>query len=213
MEKILFCPQCGADCSSIEYGDWNNNKCPYCGHEIYDYSVEKNQSKIQDVMSERKKLLSLPAKVAVIIILTLLVLFGFVAVYYLTGANNAVEYQIEYGKADKYTRKMEKCYKKKDWDGLYKIVIDDCMESISSPAYFTYRSAWILSCYPDDFDKAYEQNDIEKMREIYSFISEDYEMRNQDIFDAVYESVDEIEEALKAEYERETAIMNELEEE
>lgn len=212
IKKISYCPNCGADCRDIVYGDIEHNKCLYCGHELYDYSVLKNQAKIKDVESKRKKLLGIPMSAAITIIVTLLVLLVGVAIFYMSGASSAVENQILYGASNKYTKKMESCYKKKDWDGLYKLVIEDCDKSINSSYYFTYRTAWILSCYPDDFDKAYASGNLQEMKDIYKFISEDYEMRSQDIFDAVYDTVGEIEDNLKAEYERETAIMETLEE-
>ena len=208
-QKIRFCTSCGANVESISPNDIKNNRCPYCGHEIYDHSREIYGEKIEEVKGAKKKLLGIPGKVALVIIGTAVILFACIALYYVTGFNEVAEYKIMTGAGDSYTKKMEKCYKKKDWDKLYDIVILDCEHSINSPYYFTYRTAWFLSCFPDQFDAAYKDGDTERMKEIFDIMREDYDIRQHD-YDRLYESVEEIEEALVVEYTREKEIMDEM---
>ena len=209
--KILVCPKCGADVSNIIYGDKDNNLCPYCGHEVYDYSVEKNQEKIEHVKEARRTILGIPRVVAITIIITLLVLFAGTALFYVLHLDVAVGNHALTAQGDKYTRKMANCYEKKDWDGLYDIVILDCEHSINSSSYFTYRTAWFMSYYPQEFDEAYASGDTGRMEEIYSYIKDDYMIRQQDFFYSMYDTIDEIEDELFREYDRESEIMKGLE--
>lgn len=210
ISKISYCPNCGGDCRHISPED-GNNICPYCGYEIYDISNEKNIQRIGEVEKARKKVLSVPKLVALVVGITLLVMFVGTILFFTLHVNNAIDnYSVEnYG--SNYTRKMAKAYEKEDWDKLYDIVILDCEHSLESPYYFTYRSAWFLSVYPERFDEAYKKQDYETLNEVYRMIKEDYKMREQDLFGTIYLTIDEIEVRLEEEYERETKIMNELE--
>lgn len=208
--KIVHCPKCGAECQYV-VGELENNLCPFCGHEIVDYSEEKNQEKIKDVKRAEKKVLSAPKLVAITVISTFLVLIAGTALFFVLQINATVSNYSMTSGGDKYTKKMAKCYEKEDWDGLYDLVILECENSINSPYYFTYRTAWILSCYPDEFDAAYEAGDYSKLEELYDMVRSDYAMRSQDLFGTIYKTVDEVENRLVTEYERETKIMNDLE--
>lgn len=208
--KILVCPKCGSDCSSVIPGNIEQNQCPYCGFEIYDYSEYNNQQKIEEVQKAKKKVLSVPAMVALTIVITLVVLLGGTALFYMLHLDHKSEEFVMNYEGDKYAKKMAKCYENQDWDGLFNIVILDCENSIGSPSYFAYRTAWFLSCYPQEFDEAYKNGDTARMKEIYSTIKEDYKMREDDFFYSMYETIDEVETGLAEEYQRETDIMQEI---
>lgn len=206
---VNFCKSCGADVRLVSRDDWNNNVCPYCGREIYDHSQDINDAKIREVEKAGKKLSKLPLKIAITILGTVFITFVGIAIYYMSGLNYTLEYKAATAGSDVYTKKMEKCYKKQDWDGLYDLVITNCEKSINSPYYFTYRTAWFMSCFPEQFDSAYAEGDVARMKEIFEIIEEDYNLRQHD-FDSLYKSVDEIEKSLVKEYERERSMMDEV---
>ncbi len=209
--KIKVCPVCGGDCSSVTPNE-GNNKCPYCGYEIYDLSVQKNEEKIEQVKQAQKKVASMPKLVAITVLTTLFVLFAGTALFFVFQLEHATTTYVTTSTGNKYTKKMEKCYKAKDWDKLYEIVILDCENALESPYYFTYRTAWFLSCYPDEFDEAYAAGNMDRVNEIYSTIKEDYMLRQQDMYDSIYESVGDVEDGLVKEYQRETMILKGVEE-
>lgn len=209
--KIKYCTVCGGDCRSVTPVE-GNNKCPYCGHEVYDLSEQKNQEKIEQVVEAKKKVLSMPKLVAITVISTLVVLLGITALFFVLHVDEATTTYVATSGGNKYTKKMEKCYKDKDWDGLFDIIILDCENAIESPYYFAYRTAWFLSQYPEEFDAAYERGDMDRVKEIYDTIKEDYMLRQQDMYYSLYESIDEVEEGLVREYEREKQIMEGAEE-
>lgn len=210
-QKIMFCPNCGADCSSVDPNRLDANKCPFCGCEIYDHSEEQNREKIEEVKRAEKKVLSAPKVVAITVVSTLAVLILITILVYVFRINDAATGYVSGASGNEYTKKMEKCYKKQDWDGLFDIVILDCEKALSSASYFTYRSAWFLSCYPEEFDEAIASGNTDRAKEIYALIKEDYKMRQEDYFYSFYDTIDEVEEGLKQEYLRETDIMSKME--
>lgn len=207
--RIFICPKCGATklTRTQLLGD-DLNLCPYCGHELIDLSLEKQQAEIADVLEKKKRVLSIPAKVALIIGTTLLVLFLVTACVYMFGINRKANNVVVNSGPNYYTSQMKKAYEKGDYDKLYELVIEKCDKSISSSWYFAYRTAWYLNTFPAAFDIAIADGDYDKASEYYRIMREDYLQRN-DFFDNFYDSIPEIEEQLKAEYQRETDIMKE----
>ena len=82
---------------------------------------------------------------------------------------------------------------------------------MKSEYYFTYRTAWFINYYPEKFDAALEAGNTEELEKIYETIKSDYDMRTPDLFGPIYKTIDEVEEGLVVEYERETEIMEGLE--
>ena len=208
---IKYCPNCGSDCRSIVYGDRINNKCPYCGHEIYDYSEEIHQEKVEEVKTADKRLAGTPRLAAITIVMTLIFLFAVTSYIYATGYNEKIAYFFINKDTRYYTNQMQKCYEAEDWDGLYKLVILDFEHTMKSEYYFTYRTAWFINYYPEKFDAALEAGNTEELEKIYETIKSDYDMRTPDLFGPIYKTIDEVEEGLVVEYERETEIMEGLE--
>lgn len=206
------CPGCGADISLFSQEDIKKNKCPFCGKELQDLSRVIYDAKIDEVKSSKKKMMALPVIVAIIVAVTLVVAVIIFAVIKLSGVDYAISSSVVSMSADSYTSKLKRAYEKKDWDKMYDLVIENADKSISSPYYFTYRSAWMLSYFPPKFDKAYEEKDMEALEFAYENIYSDYHMRD-DWLDGIYEKIPEIEDALKEEYDRETKLMEALKEE
>lgn len=120
-----------------------------------------------------------------------------------TKITNAMEEQ----KINQYTDSIEEAYQNDDWDALYDILIIDVEHSIASPYYFTYRSAWLVHEYAPLFDEAAQNNDTKQLLSAYEHIASDYDMRQDESFYRIYETIPSIEKSLKEEYERETQIM------
>jgi len=205
------CPSCGADTSCFSTEDIAKNRCSYCGRELVDLSREKYDNKIKQVKKSKKKMVVSPVIAAAAVGATLILLVIIAAVIYTTRTDQIISRAMYGRKPTRYTKKMEKAYEKEDWDELYDLVIDDVEDSINSPYYFTYRTAWLLSYYPSVFDEAYESGDNDGLMHAYDIIYNDYHLRDDGNWvDGVYEKVPEIEEALEREYERETKIVESL---
>ena len=201
-EKIRICPGCGAGASGAETAF-----CPYCGRELIDLSRETTDKKIRAVRRAQSETASVPKKLGLVVVATLLVLFLLLAlVVFLDIPERMRESKLQRG-MNRLSRDMQKAYEKEDWDQLEQYLIDECEVYLDSPDYFLYRSAWFLHTYPPLFDEAYQTHDAEEMLFIYEIMAEDYDMRADDIFFSVYGTDEKIEEALAGEVERETKIM------
>lgn len=206
IKRIEICPNCGADCRHIDPTDLKNYVCESCGYELYDHSREIFDEKIEDVKEKKKQMQSVIPKAAIIVtaILAGIMLIGIL--FFVFGMDSKLEIMKYENASDKMTKKMEKAYENEDYDKLYEIVIEDVENSIGSPYYYAYRTAWFLHEYPEQFDTAISSGDTKTAKFIYDTIKSDYNFRN-DFFDTWYESFPDIEEALVKEYERETKIM------
>lgn len=203
-QKMRICPGCGAGVP-----DGETAFCPYCCRELVDLSRENTDRKIREVKRAQSETLSVPKKLGLIVIVTLLALFLLLAaVVFFNIPEKVNEAGLQRG-MDKLSRDMQKAYEKEDWDCLEQYLIDECEVYLESPDYFLYRTAWFLHTYPPLFDEAHQAHDTEKMLFIYEIMAEDYDMRSDDIFFSVYGTDEEIEAALAEEVERETEIMTE----
>jgi len=201
---MRICPGCGAGVP-----DGETAICPYCGRELVDLSRENTDRKIREVKRAQFETSSVPKKLGLIVVVTLLALFLLLAaVVFFNIPEKVNEAGIQHG-MDKLSRDMQKAYEKEDWDRLEQYLIDECEVYLESPDYFLYRTAWFLHTYPPLFDEACQAHDTEKMLFIYEIMAEDYDMRSDDIFFSVYGTDEEIEAALAGEVERETEIMTE----
>lgn len=213
IRRISECPNCGANVLSVDPNDLVNNKCPYCGYELYNHSKEIYDERIEGVKKAKSKLIYVQIGIAVAAVLLVIA-----AIIYVTGRG-------AYRQSDQYfvdasediTKQLQKAYAKEDWDKLYELVIDRCDESLSSPYYYSYRAAWELSFFVPIFDNCNASDDLEGMKDAYMQIRSEYKDReklvktNKDLTDIggdeIYKFVPEIEEKLEKEYLRETEIM------
>lgn len=211
-QQITYdCPKCGASkIPAAELTGYDRNLCPYCGHEIIDLSLQKHNEKVNEVVGKTRGLRKIPFKAGIIVSLSLLILFLVLAGIFVFNIDSKGSNFFFSIKPNYYTSRMEKAYKNEDWDKMFDIVILKCDKAISSPWYFAYRSAWFMHEYPSRFDEAVAAGDEDEIYEIYHIIRADYLLRD-DFFDTMYESIPEVEEALKAEFERESKIIETIE--
>lgn len=198
----LKCPFCGASLTNDQI-----SSCPYCGAELIDLSRAKTDAEISRIQAIGKETAAAPKKAAKAVIITLLILFLAVICAIIFHIPDKVTDAVRQHQIDRHTSALKKAYDEEDWDKLYELVIEQSSESLNSPAYFMYRTALFLHDYPPAFDTACDSDDTDDLLFIYELIASDYEMRLDDSFYRFYDTDDSIEEALKEEYERETAIM------
>lgn len=203
-QKMRICPSCGAGVP-----DKGTVFCPYCGRELVDLSRENTDRKIREVKRAQSETSSVPKKLGLVVVITLLVLFLLLAIIVFFNIPEKVSDAGMQRETDKLSRDMQKAYEKEDWDRLEQYLIDECEVYLESPDYFLYRTAWFLHTYPPLFDEACQVHDTEEMLFIYEIMAEDYDMRSDDIFFSVYGTDEEIEAALAEEVEREMEIMTE----
>lgn len=215
IKRISECPNCGANVLSVDPTSLTHNKCPYCGFELYNHSEEIYNERIEDVKQAKNKFL----KLQIILVIAGLIIAVIAAIFVInrTVYRNSNQYFLD--ASDDVTKKMEKAYAKEDWDTLFDLTIMNADKGLTSPYYFSFKSAWVLYHYVPLFDEAYKNNDSDGMKEAFREIRYDYENRAQlektntqlrDIgADDAYKFVPEIEEDLKAEYDREMKIMEE----
>jgi len=205
-ESTKLCPICGAPAES----DKTDGICPFCGAEISDYSRERADAKIADVKTKTKSIKSIPIKIALIVSSTLLFAFLVsILIIVFDIPQKFSDYKIEKEISD-CTTAMKECYENEDWDGLYTLVIENASTSLSSPDYFTYRTAWYLHEFPSQFDEAVQKGDMEQIEFIYDLISEDYKLRLENEGYTPWETEPEIDKALEKEYLREKEIYDSL---
>lgn len=198
------CPGCGAGLP-----DKQPAICPYCGRELIDLSRLHTDQKITEVKQVQAQTAAIPKKIGIVVVVTLLVLFLlFMLAVLLDVPGKLKETKME-REVDSLSRDMEKAYEDRDWDKLEQYLILECEDYISAPDYFLYRTAWYLHTFPPEFDEAAAAHNTAKMLELYEILAEDYNMRDDGIFYQIYETDDAIEDALKEEVERETAVLTE----
>lgn len=198
------CPGCGAGLP-----DKQPAICPYCGRELIDLSRLHTDQKITEVKQVQAQTAAIPKKIGVVVVVTLLVLFLlFMLAVLLDVPGKLKETKME-REVDSLSRDMEEAYEDRDWDKLEQYLILECEDYINAPDYFLYRTAWYLHTFPPEFDEAVAAHDTAKMLELYEILAEDYNMRDDGIFYQIYETDDAIEDALKEEVERETAVLTE----
>lgn len=198
------CPGCGAGLP-----DKQPAICPYCGRELIDLSRLHTDQKITEVKQVQAQTAAIPKKIGIVVVVTLLVLFLlFMLAVLLDVPGKLKETKME-REVDSLSRDMEEAYEDRDWDKLEQYLILECEDYISAPDYFLYRTAWYLHTFPPEFDEAVAAHDTAKMLELYEILAEDYNMRDDGIFYQIYETDDAIEDALKEEVERETAVLTE----
>lgn len=203
IKKISECPTCGADVSNIDPTSLTENKCPYCGYELYNHSKEIYDEKIENVKQAKSKLIYVQILIAVLALVVVIV--GGLYIYNRTIYRSSSQYFVD--QSDDMTKKLDKAYKKGDWDTLYDLVIMNADKALSSPYYFSYRAAWMLSEYPNAFDKELSDNNKEAAMEAFKEIRNEYEYREQ--LADVYKFVPEIENQLEKEYLREKELVEE----
>lgn len=202
--SVCICPGCGGRLTEP-----NTAICPYCGMELIDLSRVRTDIKIEAVKKACSETSKTPKKAALVVIVTLFVLFLSVIAAILFHLPDKIQSLSENAKFDRLSSAMEKAYEKEDWEQLEKYVIDECEKYIGAPDYFLYRTAWLLHTYPPLFDKACDSSDNEKMLDIYDIIASDYDMRGDDSFYKFYMTDEAVEQSLKEEFERETKILTE----
>lgn len=201
IRRINECPGCGANVASVDPTSLTENKCPYCGYELYNHSKEIYDEKIEDVKRAKSKLITIS-----VILGCAAIAIALVAVVYVanrTAYRSSSKYQIDM--SDNMTKKLQKAYEKEDWDTMYDLVILNADKALSSPYYFSYRAAWMMSEFVPAFDRALEADDNDGLLDAFDEISLEYEYREQ--LADVYEFVPEIEENLEKEYLREKEIV------
>lgn len=201
IRRISTCPNCGADVSNIDPASLKENKCPFCGSEIYDHSKEIYDEKIEGVKQAKIKLIHVQIIIAVLALAV--VVAGGIYILQRTVYRSTDQYVID--QSDNMTKKLNKAYEKEDWETLFDLVILKADDALSSPYYFSYRAAWMLSEYPNDFDKGVSENDKEAAMKAFKEIRYEYEYREK--LAEVYLLVPEIEEKLEKEYLREKEIV------
>lgn len=196
------CPGCGAGLP-----DTQTAVCPYCGRELIDLSRLHTDQKIAEVKKVQSETMAVPKKVGLIVAATLFVLFLiFMLVILLDVPGKMKETGME-REMNSISRDMREAYEDGDWGQLEQYLFSEVENYISAPDYFLYRSAWYLHTFPPQFDEAKADGDAARMLEVYEILAEDYNMRSDGIFYQIYETDDAIEDALKAEVERETEIL------
>lgn len=213
--RINTCPMCGGDVSGLDPLSLTENKCPYCGYEIYNHSKEIYDEKIEDVKKAKSKLISVQLMIAIAAIIVIAIAGVFVA--YKTVYRHTDKYITD--EADKITDKMHKAYKNKDWDALYDMTIENFEVGIQSKYYYSYRAAWRLSYFAPIFDQATNDGNEDGMKDAFYQIRDEYEVREEleatnkqfkeidDSLDDIYYFIPEIEEQLENEYYREKEIL------
>lgn len=203
-EITRTCPGCGAGLSETQ-----SVFCPYCGRELIDLSRLHTDQKISTVKRTQSETMAVPKRIALLVAATLLVLFAlFMAAVFLNLPGKIKETRME-RELNRFSRDMKEAYEDEDWEQLEQYLIFECEDYISAPDYFQYRTAWYLHTFSPQFDEAKASGDTARMLEIYEILAEDYNMRSDEIFYQIYETEDEIEEALKKEVEREMEILTE----
>ena len=215
IKRISECPGCGANVLSVDPTSLTENKCPYCGYELYNHSGEIYGEKIEGAKVAKSRLIS--TQVLIAIIATLVVLVGGFFVINKTVYRSTNQYNID--NSDKITKKMQKAYEKEDWDTLYDMTIENFEVGMKSQYYYSYRAAWMLATFVPYFDSSVASNDTEGMMDAYKQIRAEYEVREEledsnkqfkgidDSLEDIYKFVPDIEDKLSAEYLREKEIM------
>lgn len=198
------CPGCGAGLPGEQPAF-----CPYCGRELVDLSRRHTDQKIAEVKKAQSKTMAVPKKIGIIVVVTLLVLFLLFMIAVLLDVPGKMKETGMEREMNRLSRDMKEAYEDEDWEKLEQYLILECEDYISAPDYFQYRTAWYLHTFPPQFDEAKAVGDPAAMLEIYEILAEDYDMRSDGIFYQIYETEDDIEEALKKEVERETEILTE----
>lgn len=198
----IICPGCGAVLSEKDMPF-----CPYCGRELIDLSRERTDEKISAVRRAHADTTAVPKKMAVIVAITLLILFLLLGLLIFLGVPERIRGAKGQADMDRLSSAMKKAYEKEDWEQLEEYLIYECEDYIGAPDYFCYRTAWFLHTYPPLFDEPYRVHDTDKMLEIYALFGEDYNMRGDDLFYRIYVTQEEIEKALQEEVEREKEIL------
>ena len=201
IRKIEICPNCAADVRSIDPNSLTENKCPYCGFELYNHSEQIYEKKYDDVKKAKSRLIRV--QIAIAVAALALVAAGIIYVANRTVYRSSDEYFID--QSDKMTKQLHKAYVKEDWDKLFDLVILNADQALSSPYYFSYRAAWMMSEYVPIFDEAIENGDKDNAQKYYKEIKNEYEYREK--LAELYKLVPEIEEKLEKEYLREEEIM------
>lgn len=201
-QKRIICPGCGAGLSEKDTAF-----CPYCGRELIDLSRRKTDEKISAVRKAQSETASVPKKIALIVTITLLLLFLLFGLLVFLNVPDRIKGAKEQSDIERLSAAMEEAYEAEDWAQLEQYLIYECEKYIGAPDYFCYRTAWFLHTYPPLFDEACRAHDKDEMLEIYALLAEDYNMRGDDIFYRIYETEESIEEALRSEVERETEIL------
>jgi len=194
---------CGGDVRHIDPKSITENKCPYCGFELYNHSEEIYDEKIENIKEAKSKLVS--KQMVIGIAALVVVLIGGIFVLNRIAYRQTDQYHLD--ASDKMTKKLERAYEKEDWDTLYNLTIENAEEGLSSPYYFAFRTAWMLSSFVPMFDEGYENNDSDMMKDAYRWISTDY--NDRDGLSEMFKLIPEIEAELADEYQRETKIMEE----
>jgi len=201
IKRISECPMCGGNVQNVDPTSITENKCPYCGYELYNHSKEYYDEKIEDIKEAKSKLISTQLIIAVIAIA--FVLIAGVIVVNRVAYRQTDQYHLD--ASDKITKKMNKAYAKEDWDTLYEMTIENPETGLKSPYYFSFRAAWLLSYYVPLFNEACDNNDTEMMKDAYYQIGREYSDRNG--LAETFKFIPEIEDKLEAEYLREKEIM------
>lgn len=201
IKRISECPTCGADVSGVDPTSLTENKCPYCGYELYNHSEEIYGERIGQVRQAKSKLIYVQVLIAVLAIAV--VAAGGLYILNRTTYRSSDQYVVD--QSDDMSKRLAKAYKKGDWDTLFDLVILNADKALSSPYYFSYRAAWMLSEYPNDFDKGLSENDREAAMEAFKEIRNEYEYREK--LSDVFKLIPEIEDKLEKEYLREKELV------
>lgn len=205
MSELQNCPFCGARITDPSF-----EICPYCGCVLSDKSDERTAKAIADTTAEKKRLIEQPKKLALIIAGAMTVTIAVAIILIFTFFTDSASYHRSLDKVDKKTAQMEEAYEAKDWDALYDMVILNCDDYIGSEYYYTYRTAWYLHTFPQEFDAAYAQKDLEQMEKIYDYILEDDNLRQTEYFMNFCHYDEEIDAALHEECLRQQQLIESL---
>lgn len=195
---------CGADVSGVDPASITENKCPYCGFELYNHSREIYGDKIEDVKQAKSKLIAI--QIIIAIVATVIVVCGGYYIFNRVIYRSSDSYVVD--QSDNMTKKLHKAYEKENWDELYDLVIINADKALSSPYYFSYRAAWIMSQYVPAFEQAYSEGNKDGMLSAFEEIRYEYEYREQ--LADTFQFVSEIEDKLKEEYFKEKEIMTDM---